>query len=866
MTPSIASAVPIESSAHRVWRTFQATLTVATVILGFVLIFVSRHVLFCLFTGIVIATALRSLVGRLRHRGWSIGQAATIVYSGIVALVIGILALPMPIVILQVERLWSALPSMYAAAREHALERTAPALRKFVERMPESLDAVVGQASGPNRFVAAVAEQIDAQALAGGLLATLGVLILAFYWTLHEERTVRSMLLWVPALKRDATRDFIDAVLSKTGAFVRGQALLCLIVGMLSLIAFRLIGLPHVFALALMAGVFEAVPVFGPILGAGPALLVASTLGFEQVLWTAAAAFIIQQLENHILLPRVMSRAVGVNSLVTLLAMAAFGTLFGFAGLLLAIPLAALIQLLLDRFLLGREALVGALPTGRDRISRLRLEAVELAQDARERFRRPSTETTDGDKPTTESRDWAETIEALAADLERALAEESRSAVAADESANFDSATLNSSANGSTAPSPYPVQTSADPLQQRPLIRLAIHAVVVVATLTGLALLWPLRGVLLLFAAAVALAAALAPIVERLRNRGWPQAAAVGAAYVPTIALMIAMVGFGARPLANEISRVAEQVVAASERWPSGEIDAPRLYQSLFSRESTVGNQEKASPEMQLTQDLFGATAGLMTLMIETVVVIVISIYWLIDHNYFERLWLSVVSARHRTAAREAWQDIELEVGSYVRSETLQMFAAALLLAVGYRVLGHPLPLLAALCGGLLWLLPWVGVLLAVAAIALTALPLLIIDGLSTYLWAVTPSALFAATVLWWLEMIVEPRLFARRRYNTLFMAVAALALAEAMGLFGLVLGPPVAIAAEILVAHALRWSVAVQTAVHDAPLSALSRRLESVMQDFAAAPNLPQELVGMSERLRALVHEARTVATPVAQ
>jgi len=841
-------------------------LTVATVSLGFVLIFVSRHVIFCLFTGIVIATALRSLVGRLRRRGWSIGKAATIVYSGVVILVIGILALPVPIVVLQVERLWSALPSMYAAAREHALERAAPAVRKFVERMPESLDAVVGEASGPNHFVAAVAEQIDAQALAGGLLATLGVLVLAFYWTLHEERTVRSMLLWVPALKRDATRDFIDAVLSKTGAFVRGQAILCLIVGVLSLIAFRLIGLPHVFALALMAGALEAVPVFGPILGAGPALLVASTLGLEQVLWTAAAAFVIQQLENHILLPRVMSRAVGVNSLVTLLAMAAFGTLFGFAGLLLAIPLAALIQLLLDRFLLGREALVGALPTGRDRISRLRLEAVELAQDARERFRRPSTETTENDKPATESRDWAETIEALAVELEHALAEQSRSAVATEETASPESATSSSSGNGPNSPLSYPIQASTDPLHDRPLIRLAIHTIVVVATLAGLALMWALRGVLLLFAAAVAVAAALTPIVERLRNRGWPQATAVGAAYAPTVALMIAMMGFGARPLANELSRVAEQTAAASERWSSGGIDAPRLYQSLFAGEPAVGERENASPEMQLTQDLFGATAGLMSLTIEIVVVIVISVYWLIDHNYFERLWLSVVSARHRTAAREAWQDIELEVGSYVRSEALQMFAAALLLAVGYRVLGHPFPLSAAICGGLLWLLPWVGVLLAVMAIALTALPTLAVDGLSTYLWAVMPSALFAAVVLWWLEMIVEPRLFARRRYNTLFMAVAALALAEAMGLFGLMLGPPVAIAAEILLAHALRWSVSVHAAVQDAPLSALSQKLEDVMQDLSAASDLPQELVGMSERLMALLHEARTAATPVTQ
>ena len=123
----------------------------------------------------------------------------------------------------------------------------------------------------------------------------------------------------------------------------------------MSLMAYLIIGLPHALVLAIVAGVLEAVPVFGPVLGAIAPMLVALSVDPAQMVWVLLAAVVIQQSENYLLVPRIMDRSVGVNAVVTLLAIAGFSALEGLAGAVLAIPMAAIIQLLLDRYVLGAD-------------------------------------------------------------------------------------------------------------------------------------------------------------------------------------------------------------------------------------------------------------------------------------------------------------------------------------------------------------------------------------------------------------------------------------------------------------------------------------------------------------------------------
>jgi predicted PurR-regulated permease PerM len=211
----------------------------------------------------------------------------------------------------------------------------------------------------------------------------------------------------------------IDAVQKKVGHFIYGQATMCLIIGVLTYIAYAVIGLPHALPLAILSGAMETVPVFGLLLSALPAALVGLSIGTGKFLAVVVAIAAIHLTDNFLLSPRIMGRSVGLHPIVTLLALIGFGELFGVPGAVLAILLASMLQLLIERFVLSREARAAAPVTGRDHISLLRHEALELLQDVRLNLRHKHEAST----PTNDQVE--ETVETIAVDLERMLSVES---------------------------------------------------------------------------------------------------------------------------------------------------------------------------------------------------------------------------------------------------------------------------------------------------------------------------------------------------------------------------------------------------------------------------------------------------------
>jgi predicted PurR-regulated permease PerM len=254
--------------------------------------------------------------------------------------------------------------------------------------------------------------------LGNSLLISVAIFLLAFYWLMERERLLRYFLLLLPEAHRDGVRAMLPAIEEKLGAYVRGVALLCFSVGAMALVAYLLMGLPNALFLGLAAGLFEAVPLLGPSIGAIPAVLTALAVDPGKVWYVIGALAVIQLLENSWLAPKVMDRTVGVNPVLGLLAFAAFGALFGLVGGLLAIPLAALLQILFQRFVLDPAAAAnhGGTPAGRDGISLLRYETRELVQDVRKQVRGK-------DSPIDGAEDEIEDeLEAIATDLDSLLA------------------------------------------------------------------------------------------------------------------------------------------------------------------------------------------------------------------------------------------------------------------------------------------------------------------------------------------------------------------------------------------------------------------------------------------------------------
>ena len=141
----------------------------------------------------------------------------------------------------------------------------------------------------------------------------------------------------MPVPRRDAARELIEALQAKVGDFIYGQATMCAVIGVLTFIAYTIIGLPHALPLAILSGLLETVPVFGLIASALPAALVALSISGGKFFGVVIAITAIHLSDNFFLSPKIMGRSVGLHPIVTLLALVGFGALFGLPGAVLAI-------------------------------------------------------------------------------------------------------------------------------------------------------------------------------------------------------------------------------------------------------------------------------------------------------------------------------------------------------------------------------------------------------------------------------------------------------------------------------------------------------------------------------------------------
>jgi predicted PurR-regulated permease PerM len=369
-------------------RVVWATLVLVSVILGFWLLYRFNQVIFTLFIAIVIGTVIRPAVAWLHQRGLPPRTGVIFVYLLLFLLLTGFLLLLFPLISEQGTTVTAAMPDYYQNLRQWVVNNPNPFLAGLSKFLPAALPTLRPIQQTEQELMASAGQVAGyVTSLARVLFTAIIILALAFYWTLEGPRIIQSFLLVIPLHQRESISDLVSAMEGKVGYYMVGQSILCLVIGILALIAYLLIGLPNALVLALIAGVLEAVPMVGPLLGAVPAALVALSIAPDKLIWVIVATVVIQQVENSLLVPRIMKKAVGVNPFVTLLALFAFSTLFGLAGALMAIPIAAIIQLALNHFVFQQSTVEMEVSEGRDSTSRLRYEAQDLAQDLRKQAR-----------------------------------------------------------------------------------------------------------------------------------------------------------------------------------------------------------------------------------------------------------------------------------------------------------------------------------------------------------------------------------------------------------------------------------------------------------------------------------------------
>jgi predicted PurR-regulated permease PerM len=313
-----------------------------------------------------------------------------------------------------------------------------------------------------------------------------------------------------------------------------------------------------------------------------------------------------------------------------------------------------------------------------------------------------------------------------------------------------------------------------------------------------LLLIWQFISAIVLFLLSLAVAAALRPLINSLTGRYVPKRVALGIVYFLLVAAILSSFWLIGTPLLDEVQRATDDFIASYDRakleWPEeGTVFQQTLAEQLPPSADLyrVLISERGIPALA---GLFGIAQNFFSILGQIAIILILSLYWSADQFRFERLGLSLLPEKHHPRALHIWRSVETGVGEYLRSELIQSVLAGLLLWLGYSVLGIRYPILLALWGAIVRLIPWFGSLIAV-------FPALLIGiGVSSTVGVL--ATLYTMGVLLALTFVIEPRFFPRYKYSSLLIVLFVVALAETIGFIGVVLAPPLAVAVQILFQH----------------------------------------------------------------
>jgi predicted PurR-regulated permease PerM len=218
-----------------------------------------------------------------------------------------------------------------------------------------TLEEAVRRAPGPGDVAGTAVTAVTN--VFGAILAFITILILTFYLLVESDTLFAAFARLFPRVERPRVEEAAQKISTKISAWLSGQLILAGVIGVTSAIGLYLLGVPYFYVLALVAAIGEMIPVVGPVLSSIPAVIVGFTVSPQTGLFVLIFFLIQQQVENHLLVPKVMERQVGVSPVVVLVALLIGGSLLGIMGALLAVPSAAILQVVVQELLDERDRL-----------------------------------------------------------------------------------------------------------------------------------------------------------------------------------------------------------------------------------------------------------------------------------------------------------------------------------------------------------------------------------------------------------------------------------------------------------------------------------------------------------------------------
>ncbi|HOH85078.1 MAG TPA: AI-2E family transporter [bacterium] len=313
--------------------------TVAILLLLY-LAFLVKEVLALVFVALIFASAFDPWVDFLQRRKWPRALSITMIYLIVIGLVAAMIYVMVPILVKEATDLANNFPYYFNKLSDFLdnLRRTFGHYG-LADNFQNNLDNLATTLSGWTlQVVSAVYGAFN------GLFSVFLIMVLTFYMVVEENAIKKIVWSLTPARHQAYAIDLVGRMQLQIGYWLRGQLILCLAIFLLTYLGLSILGVKYALLLALVAGLTEAIPYLGPILGGVPAVLLAMTQSPRLALVVIVMYLIIQQLENNILVPQIMKRAANVNPITSIIVLLVGYKIGGVAGAVIAIPVATAVS------------------------------------------------------------------------------------------------------------------------------------------------------------------------------------------------------------------------------------------------------------------------------------------------------------------------------------------------------------------------------------------------------------------------------------------------------------------------------------------------------------------------------------------
>jgi len=292
-------------------------------------LWIVRDLLFSLLIAFIIMSAARPAVLYLEKKKIPRSVSAVVLFILFLVFIVYILMGTINPIVYETSQLIKSLPIiLYQINPSLAGELNFNSLSQYIPNLTNQASKIAG-------------------AVFSNIIFLFSTLFFGLYFSIEENLIKKLLMRFFDEKKAERVALIFEKVEKRLSAWFWGELVLMLVVGILTFIGLNLIGLKYTIPLAIIAGLLEVVPNLGPIISTVPAILVALTQNYFLTPVVIALYFIIQQLENNLIVPWVMKKAVNINPILTLVALMVGGKIGGILGVLLAIPITLFIETVL---------------------------------------------------------------------------------------------------------------------------------------------------------------------------------------------------------------------------------------------------------------------------------------------------------------------------------------------------------------------------------------------------------------------------------------------------------------------------------------------------------------------------------------